>query len=297
MARPPRSVAAKSFSAPSSLPIGVRAPPTITEPIAQSPTPPSATRLFRAYPVRHRTAGTASAGSGHRSRNDRASTTSEWPYRIWTTAIALHTGALGLRLIQREDNPDHQVTEAMLAPDRPAGRPPDPAAGTAAECAGRSPLHPAGSSIARARAAASGVPGIRCRVRSARISQRHGLRLLYDSPRAGTRGSLINFVHPKDTGGVLLELVEAAESEQGLAVRATALRHARRSARRSGEVIASEFIGQHGARAVRRYGQRGRQLPHGPARATTGRQSTTTCERWRAASSSRVGTRASSSNR
>ncbi len=35
-----------------------------------------------------------------------------------------------------------------------------------------------------------------------------GLRLLYDAPRRGTAGSRINFVHPKDTGGVLVELVE-----------------------------------------------------------------------------------------
>ena len=35
-----------------------------------------------------------------------------------------------------------------------------------------------------------------------------GLRLLYDSPRRGTAGSRINFVHPKDAGGVLIELVE-----------------------------------------------------------------------------------------
>jgi methylmalonyl-CoA/ethylmalonyl-CoA epimerase len=35
-----------------------------------------------------------------------------------------------------------------------------------------------------------------------------GLRLLYDAPRAGTAGSSINFVHPKDAGGVLVELVE-----------------------------------------------------------------------------------------
>ncbi|GAB3219109.1 methylmalonyl-CoA epimerase [Glycomyces halotolerans] len=37
-----------------------------------------------------------------------------------------------------------------------------------------------------------------------------GARLLYDSPRAGTAGSRINFVHPKDAGGVLVELVEPA---------------------------------------------------------------------------------------
>ena len=37
-----------------------------------------------------------------------------------------------------------------------------------------------------------------------------GLRLLYDQPKRGTAGSLINFVHPKDAGGVLVELVQAA---------------------------------------------------------------------------------------
>ncbi|UFS95736.1 methylmalonyl-CoA epimerase [Nocardia huaxiensis] len=35
-----------------------------------------------------------------------------------------------------------------------------------------------------------------------------GLRLLYEAPRAGTAGSRINFIHPKDAGGVLVELVE-----------------------------------------------------------------------------------------
>jgi len=35
-----------------------------------------------------------------------------------------------------------------------------------------------------------------------------GLRLLYDEPRPGTSGSRVNFVHPKDAGGVLVELVE-----------------------------------------------------------------------------------------
>ena len=35
-----------------------------------------------------------------------------------------------------------------------------------------------------------------------------GMRLLYDTPRRGTAGSKVNFVHPKDSGGVLIELVE-----------------------------------------------------------------------------------------
>jgi len=37
-----------------------------------------------------------------------------------------------------------------------------------------------------------------------------GVRLLYDEPRRGTNDSRINFIHPKDAGGVLVELVEPA---------------------------------------------------------------------------------------
>ncbi|MBX5485404.1 hypothetical protein MHAS_02682 [Mycolicibacterium hassiacum DSM 44199] len=37
-----------------------------------------------------------------------------------------------------------------------------------------------------------------------------GLRLLYDAPKRGTANSRINFIHPKDAGGVLIELVEPA---------------------------------------------------------------------------------------
>jgi methylmalonyl-CoA/ethylmalonyl-CoA epimerase len=37
-----------------------------------------------------------------------------------------------------------------------------------------------------------------------------GLRLLYDTPKRGTANSRINFIHPKDAGGVLIELVEPA---------------------------------------------------------------------------------------
>jgi len=42
------------------------------------------------------------------------------------------------------------------------------------------------------------------------VLRERGLRLLYDVGRRGTSGSLINFVHPKDAGGVLVELVEPA---------------------------------------------------------------------------------------
>jgi methylmalonyl-CoA/ethylmalonyl-CoA epimerase len=38
-----------------------------------------------------------------------------------------------------------------------------------------------------------------------------GLRLIDEQPRTGIRGSRVAFLHPKSTGGVLTELVEAAE--------------------------------------------------------------------------------------
>src|SRR5699024_10734812 len=51
------------------------------------------------------------------------------------------------------------------------------------------------------------VPDVRAAAATLRA---RGLRLLYDQPRRGTAGSSINFVHPKDAGGVLVELVQAA---------------------------------------------------------------------------------------
>lgn len=38
-----------------------------------------------------------------------------------------------------------------------------------------------------------------------------GTRLLYDAPKIGTGGAKINFVHPKDAGGVLLEITQPAQ--------------------------------------------------------------------------------------
>lgn len=37
-----------------------------------------------------------------------------------------------------------------------------------------------------------------------------GVRVLYDEPRTGSMGSRITFLHPKDCGGVLTELVTSA---------------------------------------------------------------------------------------
>lgn len=44
------------------------------------------------------------------------------------------------------------------------------------------------------------------------VLRERGVRLLYDQPKRGTSDSRVNFVHPKDAGGVLVELVQPADS-------------------------------------------------------------------------------------
>jgi methylmalonyl-CoA/ethylmalonyl-CoA epimerase len=121
-------------------------------------------------------------------------------------AIHFYTSVLGLHLILREDNLEHQISEAMLAPAEPAGT-------TIVQLV--APLNEQSPLTRFLDRAGPGVQHVAFRVsdveHAAAEYRRRGLRLLYDSPKPGTRGSRINFVHPKDTGGVLLELVEAAE--------------------------------------------------------------------------------------
>jgi methylmalonyl-CoA/ethylmalonyl-CoA epimerase len=38
--------------------------------------------------------------------------------------------------------------------------------------------------------------------------------LIDETPRPGSRGTTIAFVHPKDMGGVLVELVQAPEGQE-----------------------------------------------------------------------------------
>jgi methylmalonyl-CoA epimerase len=40
-----------------------------------------------------------------------------------------------------------------------------------------------------------------------------GYRLIYDEPTAGANNCLINFIHPKSTGGVLIELAQKMDEE------------------------------------------------------------------------------------
>jgi methylmalonyl-CoA/ethylmalonyl-CoA epimerase len=120
-------------------------------------------------------------------------------------AIDFYTGTLGGSLEHRERNDEQQIEEAMIAFDR---------VGAAARIQLIAPSGP-DSTIARfldrsgpgLQQLAVRVPDVR---RAANTLRARGLRLLYDEPRRGTAGSSINFVHPKDAGGVLIELVQAA---------------------------------------------------------------------------------------
>ncbi len=127
-------------------------------------------------------------------------------------AIAFYERCFGMSVTHQETNEEQGVREAMLAPGDP-GAPGDPV-GADARVQLLAPLD-ASSAIARfLDRSGPGLQQVAYRVRDVEavsaVLRRRGLRLLYDAPRRGTAGSRVNFVHPKDAGGVLVELVEPA---------------------------------------------------------------------------------------
>ena len=118
-------------------------------------------------------------------------------------AIAFYELAFGITSVHEEVNEEQGVHEAMLAVGDGETRiqllAPLTPESTIAKFIGRSGpgLQQLAFRVADVEAA------------SATLRER-GLRLLYDTPKRGTAGSRVNFVHPKDAGGVLVELVEPA---------------------------------------------------------------------------------------
>jgi methylmalonyl-CoA/ethylmalonyl-CoA epimerase len=118
-------------------------------------------------------------------------------------AIEFYSTAYGMRLTHQEVNEEQGVREAMMAVGD---------SGSAIQL-----LAPLDDTSTIAKFLDRNGPGIQqlaYRVAdvdavSATLRER-GLRLLYDEPRHGTAGSRVNFIHPKDAGGVLVELVEPA---------------------------------------------------------------------------------------
>jgi len=116
-------------------------------------------------------------------------------------AIAFYQRAFGLPLLHEEVNEEQGVREAMMG------------IGDAALqlLAPLSPESTIGKYLDRN---GPGIQQVAFRVTDVEVAAQRlrdaGLRLLYDAPKRGTAGSRVNFVHPKDCGGVLVELVEPA---------------------------------------------------------------------------------------
>ena len=119
-------------------------------------------------------------------------------------AIAFYARTFDVHVVHEEVNEEQGVREAMLA------------VGDSGSCiqllAPLRPDSPIGKFLERAgegiQQVAYGVDDIDAT--SAELRER-GIRLLYDEAKRGTANSRVNFIHPKDAGGVLVELVEAAQ--------------------------------------------------------------------------------------
>ncbi|MGW4720641.1 methylmalonyl-CoA epimerase [Nocardia sp. NPDC004260] len=120
------------------------------------------------------------------------------------TAVAWYAENLGMIETHREVNEAQGVHEAMLslpgAPDRATALQllaPLDAESTIAKFIDRS-----GPGLQQLAYRVTDIEAVSAYLRA------KGLRLLYEAPRHGTADSRINFIHPKDAGGVLIELVE-----------------------------------------------------------------------------------------
>jgi methylmalonyl-CoA/ethylmalonyl-CoA epimerase len=118
-------------------------------------------------------------------------------------AIAFYAQAYGVHSVHEETNEEQGVREAMLAVGDGETRiqllAPLTPESTIAKFIGRS-----GPGMQQLAFRVTDIESV-----SATLRER-GLRLLYDAPRRGTSDSRVNFIHPKDAGGVLVELVEPA---------------------------------------------------------------------------------------
>ncbi len=121
------------------------------------------------------------------------------------TGLALYRDLLGLELEQVEEVPSEHVQVAFLKLDRTGGRghlellaPLGQDGNIAAFIAKRGPgLHHVAVAVEDIEAAMD-----RCR--------QAGIRLLDETPRSGAHGKQIVFLHPRDCGGVLVELCAPA---------------------------------------------------------------------------------------
>lgn len=122
-------------------------------------------------------------------------------------AVEFYQRVFGMRCIQVEDNVEQGVREAMMSVG------PDPAGGCLQLLAPLTPdsviarfLDRHGPGLQQVAYTVDDLDAATAELRS------RGVRLLYKEPQRGTGGSRINFIFPKDAGGILIELVEPAAS-------------------------------------------------------------------------------------
>jgi methylmalonyl-CoA/ethylmalonyl-CoA epimerase len=118
-------------------------------------------------------------------------------------AIAFYRDTYGMTLAHQETNEEQGVREAMMA-----------VGDSGSHIQLLAPLTPESTIAKFLERSGPGIQQMAYRVTdldtvSATLRER-GMRLLFPEPRRGTSESRVNFIHPKDAGGILVELVEPA---------------------------------------------------------------------------------------
>lgn len=118
-------------------------------------------------------------------------------------AMAFYRDTYGMQVLHEETNEEQGVREAMVG------------VGESGSCIQLlAPLSDASTIAKFLDRSGPGLQQLAFRVTDveqvAAILRDRGMRLLYDQPKRGTSNSRVNFIHPKDAGGVLVELVEPA---------------------------------------------------------------------------------------
>jgi methylmalonyl-CoA/ethylmalonyl-CoA epimerase len=117
-------------------------------------------------------------------------------------AVARYERVFGLQVVHQEVHKEQGVREAMLA----VGEPPTTYLQLLAPLSATSPitrfLDRHGEGLQQVAYLVDDIEQVCATLRA------RGVRVLYEHARRGTAGSKINFVHPKDANGVLIELVE-----------------------------------------------------------------------------------------
>lgn len=118
------------------------------------------------------------------------------------SAVLTYTTTYGMAVLHEEVNDEQGVREVMLAPGEGGG----PAVQLLTPTSDDSPvarfLARKGEGMHHVAYAVQDIAAASAQLRG------RGVELLYRMPRQGTCGSRVNFIHPKNAGGVLMELVE-----------------------------------------------------------------------------------------